>query len=68
MKFLFWKVKLNEDVFFSRFVKNVAPREVNAKFACETEFRLGTLGAHAIDEWLTKEECGKIRNQYNNSK
>jgi hypothetical protein len=64
MKFLFWKVKLNEDVFFSRFVKNVAPREVNAKFACETEFRLGTLGAHAIDEWLTKAECEQIRRQY----
>lgn len=68
MKLLFWKVKLNEDVFFSRFVKNVAPRDVAAKFACETEFRLGTLGAHAIDEWLTKEECESIRTQYNNGK
>lgn len=66
MKFLFWQVKLNEDLFFSRFVKNVAPREVNTKFACETEFTLGTFGAHAIDEWLTPDECEQIRNQYNN--
>lgn len=67
MRFLFWKVKLNEDMFFSRYVKNVAPREVNEKFACETVFKLGTMGCHAIDEWLTPEQCEQIREQYNNT-
>jgi hypothetical protein len=64
MKFLGIDIKINEDVFFSCFVKEVAPREVCEKFACETEFRLGTFGYHAIDEWLTAEECKQIKEQY----
>jgi hypothetical protein len=64
MKFFGFEIKINEDVFFSRFVKEVAPREACEKFACEGEFRLGTFGYHAIEEWLTPEECRQIRAQY----
>ncbi|MDX2001690.1 MAG: hypothetical protein SFW35_04630 [Chitinophagales bacterium] len=63
-KFLGFDVKINEDVFFSRYVEKVAPKEVNQRFSCETEFRLGTFGYHAIDEWLSEEECQRIRTQY----
>lgn len=34
-------------------------------FACETIFKLGTWGYHAISEHLTPEECKSIKNQYN---
>ena len=42
----------NEDVFFSHHLKNVAPYEVCSKFSVETEFKLGTVGYHAIDKYL----------------
>jgi len=52
----------NEDIFFSHLLKNVAPYEVCKKFSVETEFNLGTFGAHAIDRHLTAKQCTKIRN------
>lgn len=59
-----------EDVYFSNHVKqvggNLAPREACSKFSCETIFQLGTLGAHAIDKYLSPEECIQIRAQYGN--
>lgn len=59
-----------EDVYFSNHIEkvggNLAPREVCSEFSCETIFKLGTLGAHAIDKYFTKEECEQIRNQYKN--
>jgi hypothetical protein len=54
----------NEDVFFSNKLHNVAPFNVCSKFSVETEFKLGTVGYHAIDKHLTKDECEKIKNQY----
>lgn len=42
----------------------VAPREVCFKFSCETIFQLGTFGFHAIEKYLTTEECEAIKNQY----
>lgn len=57
-----------EDVYFSnRMINskwNLAPRQICSDFACETIFQLGTVGAHAIDKYLTKEQCNQIRNQY----
>lgn len=57
-----------EDVYFSNHIDKVggklAPREVNAKFSCEAIFSLGTFGYHAIDKYLTKEECNQIKTQY----
>jgi hypothetical protein len=59
----------NEDVYFSdilakSFEYRLAPREHCEKFAVETIFQLGTFGGHAIDKWLSLEECVKIRKQY----
>lgn len=55
----------NEDVYFSNNLQgNLAPRNICEEFSCETIFRLGTLGAHAIDEHLTASECELIRKQY----
>lgn len=57
----------NEDIFYSNNLHlvggRVAPREVCRKFSCESIFELGTLGFHAIDSWLTPEQCKQIRNQ-----
>jgi hypothetical protein len=58
----------NEDEYFSLFLPEVggkvAPRDVCFKFGCETIFKLGSFGVHAIDKYLTEFECLKIRNQY----
>lgn len=59
----------NEDVFFCNHMKSngrykLAPRNVCEYFSVETIFRLGTLGYHAIENWLTPEQCDQIRNQY----
>jgi len=63
----------NEDVLFCDIMKEhnigrLAPREVCRKFACETIFELGTVGYHAIDDWLSKDDCKIIKNQYNDFK
>lgn len=59
----------NEDIYFSNALKllgkNLASREVCEKFSCETIFKLGTLGYHAIEKHLTLEQCKQIKNQYN---
>lgn len=58
----------NEDVYFCNGLKflemNLAPREVCEKFSCETIFKLGTFGYHAIEKYLTTEQCEQIKNQY----
>lgn len=64
-----WESSLgNEDVYFSNLLKDspfkLAPREVCEKFSCESIYKEGTLGYHAIDKYLTKEEVTKIKNQY----
>lgn len=55
----------NEDLYFcnvmNKFNMNLAPREVCENFSCESIYRLNTFGAHAIDKYLTKEQCNKIR-------
>lgn len=58
----------NEDVYYSNYLEkiggNVAPYNVCAKFSCETEFKLGTLGYHAIEKHLTTDQVNKIKTQY----
>lgn len=63
----------NEDVFFCNVLFGDHPEittyfkkelDVCKQFSCETIFQLGTLGCHAIDRYLTKEQCEQIRNQY----
>lgn len=54
----------NEDVFFSHYLHNVAPYNVCVNFSVETEYKLGTLAYHAIDKYLTKDQCHNIITQY----
>ncbi len=57
----------NEDVYFSKILKSIECKMSRAAcdlFSCETIFKLGTFGCHAIDKHLSKEECKQIRNQY----
>lgn len=58
----------NEDMYFCNGLKqlggNLPTFEVANKFSCETYFTLGTLGYHAIEKWLTPEQCEQIKNQY----
>lgn len=60
----------NEDVLFCNIMKSynigkLAPREVCKRFSCEAIFELNTIGYHAIEKYLTKEQCFEIINQYN---
>lgn len=57
----------NEDVYFSNEMKGtsgLAPRTECEKFSCETIFKLGTLGYHAIEQYLTPEQVNQIKTQY----
>jgi hypothetical protein len=58
----------NEDVYFSLGCKelglNLAPINIANTFSCETQYHLGTLGYHAIDKWLTNQQCNQIKKQY----
>lgn len=57
----------NEDVYFSNNLQgNLAPREVCERFSCETIFKLGTFGCHAIEKWLTPVQQEQILTQYKN--
>ena len=58
------QTKANEDVWYSHNLPNVAPYEICSKFGVETEFKLGTCTYHAIDKYLTPDECLQIRKQY----
>jgi len=62
----------NEDVLFCNIMRNykvgnLASREKCMEFSVETIFGLGSLGVHAIDKWLSKEECKQILEQYGRS-
>jgi len=54
----------NEDIFFSNFLKRVAPRPVCEAFSMETIHKTGTTGYHAIDKYFSFAECEQIRTQY----
>lgn len=57
----------NEDVFFSNALYQTHShynKEACKRFSCEAIFQLGTFGCHAIDKYLTPQECEQIRNQY----
>jgi hypothetical protein len=71
LKFKPWSKELgNEDEYFSKYLNEVggkvAPRNICSLFGCETIYKLGTFGCHAIDKYLTKEECINIRTYQNN--
>lgn len=58
----------NEDVYFSNYLHetngNLAPRDICEKFSVEAVFGLGSLGIHAIEKYLTPDQCKMILNQY----
>lgn len=62
----------NEDIYFGFSLPllgyKVAPVHIANKFSVETKFYLGSLGYHAIDKWLTKEQCVQIKQQYGHNK
>ena len=58
-----------EDVYFCNTmhrhkIGKLAPREVCSLFSVEKIYKLGTIGYHAIDKYLTKQQCHEIKNQY----
>lgn len=63
-----YKGGMNEDIYFSYLCQKLGfklpPIEVAKKFSVETIFGLGSLGAHAINKWLTIEQQYKILHQY----
>ena len=59
----------HEDVYFSNQLRwseryKLAPRNICEIFSCEAIFKLDTFGYHAIEKYLTFEECHKIKTQY----
>ena len=63
-----WTGELNEDIYFAYGCQmlglKLSPVEVANKFSVETQFNLGSMGFHAIDKWLTEEQCKQITKQY----
>ena len=54
-----------EDVYFCNQMKGkLAPRSICKTFSCETIFELNTFGFHAIQNYLSSDECEQIKNQY----
>ncbi len=54
----------NEDWWFCQHLRNLPPTNLTPPFSVELAPLLGSLGAHAIEKYLTEEECNKIYNQY----
>lgn len=57
-----------EDLWFCEALKMIGcflPTKLEAQqFSVETEFHLGSVGCHAIDKYLSVNECKQIRTQY----
>jgi len=58
----------NEDIYFCRGIEKIGgilpTKEAASMFSVESVFHLGTVGCHAIDKYLTPEQCETILNQY----
>lgn len=58
----------NEDMHFCNQLKklggNLPTKEVAQKFSVETIFNLGSFGYHAINKYLSPEQCNQILTQY----
>lgn len=63
-----YQIHGNEDMYFCNLLRklggNLPTKEVAQKFSVETIFNLGSLGYHAMDKYLSKQECEIILNQY----
>ena len=63
----------NEDCWFCNImhrdnIGKLAPRTICEEFSCEAIHKLGTFGYHAIDKYLSEDQCKAIRNQYADEK
>lgn len=58
----------NEDIYFVKHIRDAGGKlpdfETAQKFSIETTFALGSIGYHAIDKYLTKEQYNQILTQY----
>jgi hypothetical protein len=58
----------NEDLYFCNAIqelKGTLPTKITAThFSVETIYSMGSLGFHAIEKYLTPEQCNLIKNQY----
>lgn len=58
----------NEDIYFGFALPmkgyKVAPVHIANKFSIETKFYLGSFGYHAIEKYLSEEQCKQIKTQY----
>lgn len=63
-----YQIHGNEDVYFCNLLLklggNLPTKEVAQKFSVETIYGLGSLGYHAMDKYLSKQQCETILNQY----
>lgn len=57
-----------EDIYFCNALAKLNGKlptlEVAQEFSCETQFKLGTLGYHAIEKYLSAEQVRQIHGQY----
>jgi len=53
----------NEDIYFCKHIEYKPTKEIAQSFSVETEFALGSLGYHAIDKYLSKQQVNQILNQ-----
>lgn len=57
-----------EDIYFMKYLlelnANLPTKEISHKFGVEGVFGLGSLGMHAMEKYLTPEQCYQILNQY----
>jgi len=57
----------HEDFYFSKYVDrfgNLAPKNICEKFSLEGIFKLGTLGYHQIEQFLSEDEIDSVMTQY----
>jgi hypothetical protein len=50
----------NEDLYFSRFIKNIAPKHICQQFSVETIYFPKPIGIHAVDKHLKPDEVSFI--------
>jgi hypothetical protein len=53
---------INEDMFFSKYIKNYPSLEKCKEFCSETMFYENPMAVHAIDKYMTEEQINKILN------
>lgn len=59
---------MNEDIYMCRGIEKIGgilpTKEVASKFSVESIFCRGSMCTHAVEKWLTPDQCSEILNQY----